>query len=263
MFGNRFYNETTRRLVAVFGTLFNDISINRKNSSNEVVQEMIVPINYAPMQKLLARLDQDPDLDAPAITLPRMSFEMMNMTFDAERKLLSTNQIRIPGTTSTGDTVRYVPSPYDIEFELNVMTKYSEDGMKIIEQIIPFFKPDINLSVKLIDGLDPIDIPVVLNSVSKEDVYEASFEERRVLIWTLNFTMKAFFYGPPTDKKVIKFVENNLHSSLDSDQAFERLTVQPGLDANNNPTTDSNNTINYTEIFEDDDWAYIVKIESL
>ena len=210
MYGNHFYNETTRRYVAVFGTMFNDIEISRK-TGNTTTQQMKVPINYAPMQKILARINQDPQLNAPAITLPRMSFEMTGMTYAPDRKLTSVTKLVRSGGADGDMTSMFAPAPYDIEFQLNVMTKYNEDGTKIIEQILPFFKPDCTVSVKLIDELGTyFDIPIVLNSVSQEDTYEGDFETRRALIWTLNFTMKGYFFGPVSTKKQITFVDVDL-----------------------------------------------------
>jgi hypothetical protein len=185
MYGNHFYNESTRRYVAVFGTLFNDIIIERKNANNTTsVSKIKVPINYAPMQKILARLDQDPNLNAPAMTLPRMSFEITGMTYSAERKLTSlTKQQKAIDTDDKSATTLFTPAPYDIEFQLNIMTKYNEDASKILEQILPFFKPDITVGVKMIDTLATfVDIPIVLTGVSMEDTYEADFDTRRALV---------------------------------------------------------------------------------
>ena len=155
MYGNHFYNESTRRYVAVFGTMFNDIQIGRSNNAGAEVQRMTVPINYAPMQKILAKLEQDPNLDAPAMTLPRMSFEITGMAYNAERKLTSmTRQVNGSATSDGSVTSLFTPAPYDIEFQLNIMTKYNEDGMKILEQILPYFKPDCTVSVKIIDELN-------------------------------------------------------------------------------------------------------------
>ena len=263
MYGQRFYNETTRRYVAVFGTLFNDIVISRTTNDGSVTQQMKVPIHYAPMQKLLARLEQDPNLTAPAMTLPRMSFEIVGMSYDGERKIPSLNRIKAPESTdSTRFQSLYSPAPYNLEFQLNIMTKYNEDGTKILEQILPYFKPGVTPSVKIMDELDMyVDIPVVLNSVSNEDVYEGSFEERRALIWTLDFTLKGFYFGPVTKKKIIKFVDVNFYDSLDtSSDIIEGINIQPGLTANGEPTTDINETIAYSDIEFDDDWAYIVRI---
>lgn len=264
MFGQSFYNQTTRRYVAIFGTLFNDIIIKRSNHSGQVVQTMKVPLNYGPMQKFLARTQQDPDFAAPAITLPRMSFELVSMNYDGDRKL--TNMTRNTKSISgTNDRVRtqFTPAPYNLEFELNIMTKYAEDGTKILEQILPFFKPEFTVTAKLIDNMDMLtDLPIVLNSVRSEDTYEGSFEERRSLIWTLNFTLKGYYYGPTAEKKIIKFVDVDLYTPMTATSPITKITVQPGLTANGQPTTDINQTIPYADINIDDDWAYIVKVEN-
>ena len=254
MYGQHFYNETTRRYVAVFGTLFNDIKITRSDSNGTPIQSTIVPIHYAPMQKILARLEQDPDLNAQAMTLPRMSFEITSMSYDPERKVPSIN------TITKDQTTRYTPAPYNLEFQLNIMAKYNEDGTKIIEQILPYFKPDIAPSVKILDDMDTyIDVPIVLNSVSTDDIYEGDFESRRAITYTLNFTMKAFYFGPTINKKKIKFVEATLTD--ETKNVIETVTVQPGLDENGEPTTDPTQSVNFATIDEDDNWAYIVEIE--
>lgn len=261
MYGQQFYNETTRRYVAVFGTHFNDIVITRKDNTGTEVMRMKVPIHYAPMQKILARLEQDPDLNAPAMALPRMSFEITGMNYSPTRKIASTLKY-VKGTTLNDSlATQYSPVPYDIEFQLNIMTKYNEDGSKILEQILPFFKPDVTPSVKLIDDLDIyLDIPIVLNSVTQEDVYEGNFEERRALIWTLSFTLKGWFFGPQSEQKVIKFAEAGVYSPLTGTDPVETVTVKPGLTANGEPTTVANNSVSYDQINIDDDWAFIVEV---
>jgi len=235
MYGNHFYNETTRRYVAVFGTMFNDIEISRK-TGNTTTQQMKVPINYAPMQKILARIDQNLQNNAPAITLPRMSFEMTGMTYAPDRKLTSITKLVKASAADGSMTSMFAPAPYDIEFQLNIMTKYNEDGTKIIEQILPYFKPDCTVSVKLIDALGTyFDIPIILNSVSQEDTYEGDFESRRALIWTLNFTMKGYFFGPVSTKKQITFVDADIYptttvqSGADRNQAGSQITVAPAI----------------------------------
>lgn len=262
MFGARFYHQTTRRYVAMFGTLFNDIVITRLDNSGNTKQRIKVPIAYGPHQKFLARLEQDPNLNAPAMLLPRMSFEIVGMLYDGERKLTSSQRNSIPLAANNSQyKTALTPAPYNIEFQLSIMTKYTEDGTKILEQIIPYFKPEFTPSVKLLDDLEYyLDVPIILNNVSTEDTYEGSFEERRALIWTLNFTMKAWYFGPTTDKKVIKFATTNLYTDFNQANSDITVTVQPGLTANGEPTTDANNSVNYTEINADDDWAYIVTI---
>lgn len=264
MFGNSyFYNSTTRKYVALFGTLFNDIIISRKDNSDVEQKRFKVPIAYGPVQKFLARIGEDPNLDRPAITLPRMSFEITSMFYDGQRKL--TRRKRNSQAVTTNDNTfrtQFVPAPYNIEFTLSIMAKYSEDGTKVLEQILPFFKPDWVSSVQLTEDMDDlVDVPLVLNSVDFDDTYDSNFEERRVLIWTLNFTMKAYYFGPTTEKKVIKFAETDVFTSLSANDHLETVKVQPGLTANGEPTTDINETVPYQDINAEDDWGFIVTIE--
>lgn len=138
------------------------------------------------------------------------------------------------------------------------MTKYSEDGTKILEQILPFFKPEYTTSVNLIDGIPSIDIPLILNSVSVEDAYDSDFETRRVMMWTLSFTMKGFFFGPRRNKRTIKFIDVRLHDNMQTDSLpLEKLTIQPGLTSNSVSTNTIDETIPYDEINFDDDWGII------
>lgn len=263
MFGHTFYNETTRRYVAVFGTLFNSIKITRKDLSSNTIQTMTVPVNYGPMQKFLSRIEQDPDLTAPAITLPRITFEITGMTYDGERNLTSPKRISKANTTNDANfNSIFTPTPYNLAFQLNIMTKYQEDGTKILEQIVPFFRPDFTPTVKLVDTLNEyFDIPIILESISTEDTYDSDYITRRTLIWTLNFTLKGYYFGPVTQKKVIKFVEIDMYGDTTATTPLEIVTVRPGLTANGSPTTDISQTVPYANINFDDDWAYITQIE--
>jgi hypothetical protein len=260
-----FYNETTRRYVAIFGTLFNDITISRKNNAGTTIQTMKVPVNYGPMQKFLAKLEQDPNLTAPAMTLPRITFEIIGMTYDGERVLTNLSRHKMPISNNDNSyNTQFTPTPYNIDFQLNIMTKFTEDGSKILEQIIPYFKPEFTPTVKLIDTLDMyFDVPIVLTSITTEDTYEGSYDERRALIWTLSFTMKAYYFGPVTTKKVIKFVTAKLYNELTANTALEKVVTRPGLTSTGLPSTDINNTVNYSQINFDDDWDYIVTIEDI
>lgn len=161
---NYFYNETTRKYVALFGTIFNQIVLKRKDNAGQEIQSMIVPLSYAPFQKVLARVNQDPDLlnsRRTSIRLPRMSFEMLSVTYDPARKIGSTQKMvksQKAETNSSRDFV-YSSVPYNVDFNLYIMTKYSEDATQIMEQIIPFFTPDYTCTARMVADLDPIDIP--------------------------------------------------------------------------------------------------------
>lgn len=263
MMGHEFYNESLKRYTAIFGTLFNDIIISRKNEQGVNEKRFKVPIEYAPFQKFLTKMQQDPDLARPvAIQLPRMSYEITSIDYDSNNKLGNQGQ-RYQTSRSNQNVLKtkYTPVPYNVQFSLYVMTKYSEDGNKIIEQILPFFRPDWTSSVEILPN-EPgyfIDVPVVLNSVTMEDAFEGSYEERRVILWTLTFTMQCQFFGPVYEKKLIKFVETNFYTDFQNDEPQEQITVQPGLDVDGNPTTDINLTIPYQNINKDDNWDYIVQ----
>lgn len=260
---NYFYNATTRKYVALFGTYFNQLTVERIDNNEVLQQRMIVPISYAPFQKILSRLEQNPDFKTKtAISLPRMSFELTNMTYDGERKISPITKIRKNVVDDSGGRrFVYAGSPYNLDFSLYIMAKYQEDATKLLEQIIPFFNPDFTSTVRLIPGLDPIDIPLILNGVSMEDIYEGSYEERRSILYTLNFTMKAWYFGPEKQKSVIKFVDVRYATDSDTNTPFEEFySVTPGMTANNEPTTDRDLSIDYSLIEFDDNWDYAEEI---
>jgi hypothetical protein len=199
MLGTYFYHEIIRRTVVAFGTLFNNINIQHKNSSDLTISEIKVPLAYGPVQKFLARIEQQPELNKPiAMTLPRMAFEMTSIQYDPTRKSNITQSFK----TLDGNQLKkvYLPVPYNIGFQLNLMTKIQDDALQVVEQILPFFQPAFNLTVDLVDSIgEKRDIPIVLDSVSFTDDYEGDFSTRRVLIYTFNFTAKTYLFGPIAD----------------------------------------------------------------
>ena len=209
MLGQQFYHETTRKVVVAFGTLFNNIQLVRKDNAGVVTQSMKVPLAYGPRQKFLVRLREDPDLTKQvAITLPRIGFEINGLTYDPTRKL---NRVQKFKKTKSGESskldTQYMPVPYNLGFELYVLSKNSDDSLQIVEQILPFFQPDYTLTINDMPDMSvKRDIPIVLNSISYEDDYEGNFETRRAIIYTLDFTAKFYLYGPVTSSGVIKTV---------------------------------------------------------
>ena len=247
---NYFYNQTTRKYVAIFGTLFNQITIERVDDTGTTFQSAIVPISYAPFQKILARVQQDPNLNRQsAITLPRMSFEITGMTYDGERRIAVRH--KIPKTLAEADTSKnyvYAGAPYNLDFSLYIMTKYQEDASKILEQIIPFFQPDFTVTAKMIENLPPIDVPIILNSVVNEELYEGDFTERRSILYTLNFTLKGMYYGPERTKKVIKFIDIGYSTSLDANAPVEESTETYVVNL-------ANTQIGWADVESTDDWG--------
>ena len=238
---NYFYNETTRKYVAIFGTIFNQIKIERKDNAGTLIQSMIVPLSYAPFQKVLSRLIQYPDLlnsTKSAISLPRMSFEITSMNYDPARKLGSTQKMRKSAKAESNSSRDFLYSavPYNLDVSLYIMTKYQEDATKIMEQILPFFTPDWTVSARMIPDLDPIDIAIILNSVTTEEIYEGDYIERQSILYTLSFTLKGWYFGPEKQKKVIKFVDIDFATgTLANTTPEEAVRIRPGMDSNGNP----------------------------
>ena len=225
MLGTYSYHEIFRKTVVAFGTLFNNIELRR---SDEVMK---VPLAYGPKQKFLARLDQvpDPTNKRVSITLPRISFEINGINYDASRKVSPTQKIKVAKDSDENKNV-FMPVPYNLSFELAIISKNQEDGLQILEQILPFFQPHYNLSVKLLPSMSETkDVPVVLNSIDYEDDYEGDFQTRRAIIYTLQFTVKTYLYGPVTDAKTIKKVITDMYTDTNTTSAPRevRYTIQP------------------------------------
>ena len=194
-----FYHEILRRTIIGFGSLFNDITIKRKDNSDNVFSVVKVPLAYGPTQKFLARLEQEPDLNKPVqITLPRMSFEFIGLTYDPTRKVTQTQSFlsqSVDDKTQVKKT--YLPVPYNMDFELSVLTKLNDDMLQIVEQIIPYFQPSYTVTVNLLDTIgEKRDIPIILENISMQDDYEGNYETRRALIYTFRFTAKTYLFGP-------------------------------------------------------------------
>ncbi len=194
-----FYNEILRRTIISFGTLFNGISIQTKDDSDNTVSVVRVPLAYGPTQKFLARLEQSPDLSkGTAITLPRMSFEFTGLTYDPSRKVTTTQQFKVRDPDDGTETKKaYMPVPYNMAFELAIMCKLNDDALQIVEQIMPYFQPAYSVTVELVGSLqEKRDIPIILENITMQDDYEGDFSQRRVLLYTLRFTAKTYLFGP-------------------------------------------------------------------
>ena len=255
-----FSHGLIRRYVIVFGSMFKDLQVQRTNNSGTRIQTIGVPIAYGPKQKFLVRLDTDPNLDrAVAISLPRMGFELKGVNYDPIRKLNSTQKNSYI-LTSDKTTLRtqYIPVPYDFQFILSIFVKNADDGTQILEQILPYFIPEWNISVNLIPSMNiAMDIPIVLNSVDFEDAYEGDYQTRRAIIWNLNFTMKGYLYGPVTNTGAITRTQIDFHANTLTDTArSSRVVIVPGLLANGSPTTNSSASVHRSLIDVDDDYGF-------
>lgn len=210
-----FYHQLTRKYVILFGNMFNNIMIKRVNKNTGVeIERFKVPIVYAPKEKYYARLRADPDLERPVqVSLPRMSFELTGFAYDASRKQNSLLRSGVAANTSTRGTTQYMGVPYDLTFDLQLYARNVDDGTHVIEQIIPYFNPDYTVTVNTIPALGFLkDVPIILNSVSNMIEHEGNFDAVRFVSWTLNFTMKANYYGPVQTPKIIRKVLANIYN---------------------------------------------------
>ena len=231
MLGTYYYHEIIRKTIISFGTLFNDINIRHDGSDGTTFSELKVPLAYGPSQKFLARLEQQADLNNPvAITLPRMSFEMTSIQYDSARKLGVTQTFKASDGTNLKKV--FMPVPYNIGFELNILAKLNDDALQIVEQILPYFQPSFNLTIDLVSAIgEKRDIPIILDSMNFQDDYEGDFATRRALIYTLGFTAKTYLFGPvpSSSEGIIKKVQVDMTANTDTRTAKRemRYTVEP------------------------------------
>lgn len=277
LYNEYFYHKTIFKSVATFGTLFNDITVKRKTSDGNTVKELKVPLSYGPRSKFLSKIEvQNSDGSVnknTAITLPRLSFEMSGFSYDSQRKLNSLG-IRYNTTQDDKEKSMYNPVPYNIGFSLNVYVEHFDEGLQIIEQIVPFFSPYLNIPSKLVyDDMGIVDdVPVLLNDVSLEESYEGQFEDKRVIMWNLSFTLKTNIFKPVKESDLIRQVETNIISTPTGDsgevtpqeiqQAQEsglkiKTTTKPGLTNEGEPTTKQSETIDKELINSDDNYGFI------
>tara|TARA_B100001175_G_scaffold315651_1_gene327696 strand:- start:44 stop:889 length:846 start_codon:yes stop_codon:yes gene_type:complete len=225
MLGTYFYHEIMRKTVIAFGTVFNDINVRHQDSSGKDISNIKVPIAYGPRQKFLARLQQQPDLNkAVQITLPRMSFEMTSIDYDSTRKAGVTQTFKAQDGKKFKKV--FMPVPYNLGFELNVMTKTQDDSLQIVEQILPFFQPGFTLTIDLVRQIgEKRDIPLILQNISFTDDYEGNYETRRALIYTFTFTAKTYMFGPIADSTdgLIRKVQLDYYSDTNTRTANREM----------------------------------------
>ncbi len=216
MFGNPFYHRLLRKYVVAFGNLFNNLTMVRYESDGTTeIDRMKVPLSYAPKEKFISKITQDLDLNRNTQTiLPRMAFEIVGMNYDPIRKQETNlkHKSSVPGFNNRLRT-RYSDTPYDIQFELSIMVRNIEDGNQIVEQILPYFSPQYSVSINLSSDYpdEYKTIPVTLNAINQSIDYEGNYETTRSIVWTLSFTMKAWFFGPTATQNVINTAITNVY----------------------------------------------------
>jgi hypothetical protein len=228
MLGQYYYHEIIRKTIIAFGTLFNNIDIKHKLQNDTNYSIIKVPIVYGPVEKFLARLEQKPDLrKRVAITLPRMAFELKSIQYDGSRKVSTMQTFKALSNTDNKIVKKlFMPVPYNLGIELSVMSQYNDDSLQIIEQILPFFQPSFNLTIDLVSSIgEKRDIPMILGNINFTDNYESGYQEKRVIIHTLNFTAKTFLFGPVPDSTegIIKKVQVDYYTNTITKNASRQL----------------------------------------
>ncbi len=264
MLGTYVYHQIIRKTIIGFGTLFNNIEIRRKTDDGDL-QTMKVPLAYGPKQKFLVKLKEQPNLNQKVqITLPRISFEIGGFSYDPSRKVSPIQTIKsIDPSDNTSTKKQFMPVPYNIDFDLSVITKNNDDGIQILEQILPYFQPSFNLSINLVHEMGEVkDVPIVLNSISYEDDYEGDFDARRAIIYNLSFTAKTYLYGPVTEQKLIKKAIADTYTSMDTVNAPRqiRYSVEPDP-INSDPDDDFGFNELYSEFTDNKKWDPVAGVD--
>jgi len=227
MLGAYTYNKIIRKCVIGFGTLFNNIEVRKENKDGSIYSRMKVPLAYGPRQKFLARLEQQADLNQKvAITVPRLSFEMTGISYDSSRKL---SPITMTLKADNNDAVKkqMTPVPYNIDFELNVISKTNDETLEILEQIVPVFQPSYQMTIKLVDAMsDYRDIPIILNSISYSDDYEGTFDDRKITLVTMQFTCKTYIFGPVGTQGPIKKAKADIYTDMKNVATTRQVAYQ-------------------------------------
>ena len=227
MLGTYTYNKIIRKCVIGFGTLFNNIEVRKENKDGSVYSRMKVPLAYGPRQKFLARLAQQADINQKvAITVPRLSFEMTGISYDSSRKLAPTT-LTLKADTNNAVKKQFTPVPYNIDFELNVISKTNDESLEIMEQILPVFQPSFQMTIKLVDDMNDFrDVPIILNSVSYSDDYEGTFDDRKITLITMQFTVKAYIFGPVGTAAPIKKAKADIYTTMPSSTSTRQVAYQ-------------------------------------
>lgn len=270
MLGNHFYNEAIRKTVVGFGTLFNTIEVQRKNPQNgDIIEVHKVPIGYGPRDKFITRIEQNPDpTPGPPyenIRLPRMYFEMTNISYDGGRKTSPIQKYKnVINNNGNEVKVQYVPVPYNIDFELGILTKNQDDGLQILEQILPYFQPNFNITINFIpDMAEKRDVCITLNSIEHTDEWDDSFMQRRVIEWKLNFVAKSYIYGPFNQADVIrKAIIYETVGDLNENKRNARFTYTPKALVDNDGDGDIDAADNAL-VTPDDDFGFNGEIDLL
>lgn len=213
MFGsNSFYHGAIRKTVIVFGTLFNDIKINKFDKNGDIIKVIPIPLSYGPREKYLSRLNTKEN----PLSLPRLSFELSDISYDPERKLSKADTIVKEIKDDAVRNLVFNPVPYNFSFTVSAMVKSSDDGLQIVEQVLPYFSPSFNVTIDILPDMEITkDITIIMTDISSDEDYEGDYTSKRSIIWTMNFLVKTYLYGPIRQQSVITKAITNIKDNND------------------------------------------------
>lgn len=269
MQGSPYYHELTGKYITAFGAMFTDIKIQRFDKNKNVAQTVKVPITYGPREKFYEINSSDPDKNRKyKYQAPILAYELTGIQYDADRQQIHTHNINnYNGSNSQGYQRVLKPIPYILTFRMVVIANSGEDAHKIMEQIVPNFRPEYNLTIFPMEEFPnlSIDTPVIMDEEISysDDWMRGDIKDQRRVEWEFTFRMKVLYWGATNRGKIIKIVTVNLYAAEQSANSSPDvvITAQPGLTANGTPTTKLEETIPYQQIDPDDDYGYIVTIE--
>lgn len=268
MLGSHFYHGLIRKYVILFGSLFNDIYVDRVDANGVTQRTIKVPLQYGPKERYLTRYQQNPDLlREVSMVFPRMAFEITGVSYDPDRKLNSIGKIPVVNSNRNTLSTQYNPVAYNFDITLSIISRNTEDAVRIVEQIIPFFTPQWTETLNLIPEMNvSVDVPIVIKNVSTVDTYASNFEDKEWVIWEMTFVLKGYLYGPIRRQGIIKEAivksyiptTNTAAEGVGDTDPSQTFNVTPGLTANGEPTSNAALSVPASDIEATDNYGFII-----
>lgn len=268
MLGSHFYHGLIRKYVILFGSLFNDIYVDRVDANGVTQRTIKVPLQYGPKERYLTRYQQNPDLlREVSMVFPRMAFEITGVSYDPDRKLNSIGKIPVVNSNRNTLSTQYNPVAYNFDITLSIISRNTEDAVRIVEQIIPFFTPQWTETLNLIPEMNvSVDVPIVIKNVSTVDTYASNFEDKEWVIWEMTFVLKGYLYGPIRRQGIIKEAivksyiptTNTAAEGVGNTDPSQTFNVTPGLTANGEPTSNAALSVPASDIEATDNYGFII-----
>lgn len=236
-----FYHNTIRKIVIAFGTLFNELQIDREDS-NGLYKTIPVPILYSTKEKFILRINDPNEINGTTVTieetLPRMGYELTSMEYDSLRKTNTLVKLR---SDKDDYSFSFNRVPYKLHFALYIATRKIDDSLRIVEQILPYFTPELTLTISdLTDFNFETDVPMVLNGTNFEIDTEGTFDDRRTVFWSLDFSVDAYLYAAIRDSSLIKKAIIDINN-VNTDSLFEQYIAE--VDPLNASSTDPHDIV--------------------